>query len=89
MWNPTHSFLLHVGFITRINVTIGEVAHEGTRMCQFCRDKTGDTNDDKTVDHGGKIANEMVNKFNGRKERQSIKGDRFGFVEFVDLMLTI
>ena len=79
MWNPTHSFLLHVGFITRINVTIGRVAHEGTRMCQFCRDKTGDTN-------GNKSANEMVNMINGKRERQSIKDDRFGFV---DLVLTI
>ena len=58
-------------------------------MCRFCGDKTGDTNDNKMVDHGGKIAYETVNKINGRRERQSIKDDRFGFVEFVDLMLTI
>ena len=55
-------------------------------MCQFCRDKTGDTNDNKMVDHGNKSANEMVNMINGRRERQSIKDDRFGFV---DLVLTI
>ena len=84
-----HSFLLHVGFVTRINNTIGGVAHEGTRMCRFCTSKTGDTNDDKIVDHGDKNANEMVTMINGRRERQSIKADRFGFVEFVDLMLPI
>ena len=84
-----HSFLLHVGFVTRINSAIGRVAHEGTRMCRFCTSKTGDTNDNKIVDHGDKNANEMVTMINGRRERQSIKDDRFGFVEFADLMLTI
>ena len=78
-----------MGFVTRINNAIGRVAHEGTRMCRFCTSKTGDTNDNKTVDHGDKNANEMVTMINGRRERQSIKDDRFGFVEFVDLMLTI
>ena len=81
-----HSFLLHVGFVTRINNAIGRVVHEGTRMCRFCTSKTGDTNDNKIVDHGDKNANEMVTMINGRRERQSIKDDRFGFV---DLVLTI
>ena len=84
-----HSFILYVGFITRFSLTIGRAVHEGTRMCQFCRDKTGDTNGNKIVDHGNKSANEMVNMINGRRERQSIKDDRFGFVEFADLVLTI
>ena len=81
-----HSFLLCVGFVTRMNNAIGRVAHEGTRMCQFCRGKTDDTNGNKMVDHGKKSANEMVNMINGRRERQSIKDDRFGLV---DLVITI
>ena len=75
-----------MGFVARINNAIGKVAHEGTRMCRFCKGKTGDTNNNKIVDHGNKSANEMVNMINGRRERQSIKDDRFGFV---DLVLTI
>ena len=84
-WNPTHSFMLHVGFVTRINVTFGSGMHEGTRKCRLCRHKTGDKSDDM-IDHGDKIVNEMVTMINRRRERQSIKGDRF---MVVDLMLTI
>ena len=83
MWNPMHSFLLHVGFDTRVNVTIGGGAHEGTRMCQSCRSKTRDTNGNMTVDHGDTSANEMVTMINGRRERQSIKGDRFRDADLV------
>ena len=59
MWNPTHSFMTHVGFVTRINDTIGSSAQGETRMCRFCRGKTRDTNGDMTVDHGDKIVNEI------------------------------
>ena len=38
------------------------------------RHKTGDKSDDM-IDHGDKIVNEMVTMINGRRERQSIKGD--------------
>ena len=45
MWNPTHSFVLHVGFVTRIIVTFGSGMHKGTRKCRLCRHKTGDKSD--------------------------------------------
>ena len=79
------SFVLHVGFDTRINVTFGSDLQEGTRMCRLRRHKTGDTSDDM-IDHGDKIVNEMVTMINGRRERQLTKGDRF---RVADLMLTI
>ena len=85
MWNPMHLLMLHVGLITRINVTFGSGMHEGTRKCRLCRHKTGDKSNDM-IDHGDKISNEMVTMINGRRERQSVKGDRF---RVADLMLTI
>ena len=85
MWNPMHSLMLHVGFVTRINVTFGSGMHKGTQKCQLCRHKTGDKSNDM-IDHGDKIGNEMVTMINGRRERQSIRRDRF---RVADLVLTI
>ena len=58
-WNPTHLFVLHVGFDARINVTFGSDLHEGTQMCRLCRHKTRDTSD-HMIDHGDKIVNETL-----------------------------
>ena len=86
-WNPTHLFWLHVGFITQINIMIGRNAHDGTRMCQSCRGKNGDTNGDMMVDHGNKNANEMVTMINGRESNNNLsRMINFGAI---NLMLTI
>ena len=86
-WNPMHSFWLHVGFITRINIMIGRNVHDGTRMCQSCRGKTRDTNGNMRVDDGDKNANEMVTMINGRESNNN----RSRMIDFgvIELMLTI